>query len=321
MTPISVDISEVEFVGSGMRRAECVLATGDGCIYASHDGGGVIKLMPDGTKSMVGGAAPLPNFRPNGFALRDDGSVLIANIADPGGIWKAGEGRGMEPFLLEVDGVSLRAANFVLIDDRGRTWITISSRATPSDQAYSPHIREGFVVLLDEKGARIVADGIGFANECRVGNNGRYLYVSETFGRRILRFPITESGLGEREVFASFGKGTYPDGCTFDAEGGLWVASVVSNRLIRVGVDGGAETVLEDFDSDVVDEIEVAYLNGTLTGDLIRKAKGKVLSHISSIAFGGPDLRRIYLGSLGGDRIPTLVVPVAGAKPRHWNIG
>ena len=37
----------------------------------------------------------------------------------------------------------------------------------------------------DAKGAHIVADGIGFTNECRVDPTGKWLYVNETTAKRV----------------------------------------------------------------------------------------------------------------------------------------
>ncbi len=42
------------------------------------------------------------------------------------------------------------------------------------------------------------------------------------------------------------------------------------------------------------------------------------LKNISSIAFGGPDLRTVFLGCLGGDALATFRSPVAGLAPAHW---
>jgi hypothetical protein len=40
--------------------------------------------------------------------------------------------------------------------------------------------------------------------------------------------------------------------------------------------------------------------------------------NISSIAFGGLDLRTIFLGCLLGDRISTFKSEKAGLPPSHW---
>ena len=42
------------------------------------------------------------------------------------------------------------------------------------------------------------------------------------------------------------------------------------------------------------------------------------LKNISSLAFGGPDLRTAYLGCLLGDSLMSFRSPVAGQPPTHW---
>jgi sugar lactone lactonase YvrE len=60
--------------------------------------------------------------------------------------------------------------------------------------AWRPDVADGFVVMVDERGPRIVADGLHYTNECRPDASGQWLYVVETFGRRVIRFPITADG-------------------------------------------------------------------------------------------------------------------------------
>ena len=47
--------------------------------------------------------------------------------------------------------------------------------------------------------------------------------------------------------------------------------------------------------------------------------KSRRLRNISSLAFGGADLRTAYLGCLLGDSLATFRSPVAGTPPVHWN--
>lgn len=42
------------------------------------------------------------------------------------------------------------------------------------------------------------------------------------------------------------------------------------------------------------------------------------LRNITSVTFGGPELKTVYLGSLFGDGLFTFRSPVAGAIPAHW---
>jgi hypothetical protein len=73
----------------------------------------------------------------------------------------------------------------------------------------------------------------------------KFLYVVETFARRISRFPLLNAGLGRGEVFAELGPGHYPDGIAFDVEGALWVTSIFSNRVSRISPDREIQRVLE----------------------------------------------------------------------------
>ena len=63
------------------------------------------------------------------------------------------------------------------------------------------------------------------------------------------------------------------DGCAFDADGNLWVTLVLANRIVAISPDGRATVVIEDPD-------------------------GALLSGPTSIAWGGQDMRDVYIGSI-----------------------
>ena len=128
-------------------------------------------------------------LRPNGVALAADGSFLLANLGDAGGVWRLDQQGALTPWLLEVDGVAAASRKFRDRRQRGRTWITVSTRCRPRQLAWRADVADGFVVLVDEHGARIVADGLHYTNECRPDPSGEWLYVVETFGRRLDSIP------------------------------------------------------------------------------------------------------------------------------------
>ncbi len=145
------------------------------------------------------------------------------------------------------------------------------------------------------------------------------LYVNETYGRRTIRFPILEDGqLGARETVTEYGAGIFPDGLAFDEAGGVWMTSVVSNRLIRVAPDGSQTLVLEENDPEKLDQIEQVFQAGDLAREHLDTIETEIMKSISSIAFGGPDRRTVYLGNLLDNRLYTFRSPVAGAAPPHW---
>src|SRR3546814_16951586 len=86
--------------------------------------------------------------------------------------------------------------------------------------------------------ARIVADGLGYANEVKIDPSGAYLYANETMARRLSRWRLTSGRLGPRETVVEYQDGVFPDGFEFDAEGGVWCARVVRTRVVRVAPDG-----------------------------------------------------------------------------------
>jgi sugar lactone lactonase YvrE len=318
----ALSLDSVAFTGAGLRRPECVLATADGSLYTADWRGGVARTGPDGnvvlwTGTLAGGR-PL---RPNGIALRADGSFLLADLGDTlGGVFVLSRDGAVRPLVERVEGVDLPPSNFVFEDDRGRVWITVSTRRCPRADAYRADVADGFIVVVDERGARIVADGLAYTNEALISPDGAWLYVNETFGRALSRFALRADGsLGAREVVTRFGHGTYPDGLALDADGGLWITSIVSNRVIRVAPDGRQTLMLEDADPAHTDWTEAAYLAGAMGRPHLDKAAGRILRNISSLAFGGRDLRTAYLGCLLGDAIAHFRAPVAGHPPRHWH--
>lgn len=313
-----VQLDDVSFVGEELHRPESVLCTADGRVVVSDWRGGVTLLHPDGRRSTVlasGGGW----LRPNGIALEPDGSFLLAHLGDDaGGVFRLRPDGSWQDLAVEVDGTPLPPTNFVHLDAAGRTWITVSTRRRPRSAAYRADVADGFVVCVDRQGARIVADGLGYTNEAHVDPSGTYLYVNETFARRLSRFPLTDRGLGPRQTVVEFGAGVFPDGLAFDELGGVWITSIVSNRVIRVGTDGEMSLVLEDADIAHLDAVERSFADGGLDRDELNAVVSQRLHNISSLAFGGPDRRTVYLGCLGGDSLATFRSPVAGARPSHW---
>jgi hypothetical protein len=57
---------------------------------------------------------------------------------------------------------------------------------------------------------------------------------------------------------------------------------------------------------------------GTAEPSDLAMAAGPNLQLITSLAFGSPDLRTAYLGSLVMGTLPTFQSPVAGLPMRHW---
>jgi sugar lactone lactonase YvrE len=315
-----VPVAALETFGSGLSRPECVLATRSGDVFVPEWPGGITVVHPDGQTHTWRATSRALDLRPNGIALAPDGAFLIANLGDAGGVWRLDRAGALASVLTEVDGVPLPPANFVTVDEEGRTWISVSTRMNPRQQAWRSDVADGFVVAIDAAGPRIVADGLRYTNEVRPDPGGKWLYVIETFGRTVRRFPIRpHATLGAAETVFSIADGFFPDGFAFDEDGGLWVTSLVSNRLVRFH-DDRMETILEDVNPDFVGRVEQAFASRTMTAEHLGRIPGTVLQQLTSLAFGGPDRRTVYLGSLHGSCLYRFRATVAGAPLPHWNL-
>ena len=320
-----IDMTDVTYVGDGLNRPECVVATSAGVLYASDGRGGVSRVSGGGGPEtwLAAGSDRPDDFIVNGWSLEPEGSFLVANLGMDGGAWRLRRDGSLEPVLTEVEGRRLPSTNFVNRDERGRIWVSISTWQEPRDKAMHKGADDGSVILIDEAGARVVADGIGYTNENKVDPSGRWLYVHETWVRRLSRYPVIEAAgratsLGPRETVTEYGEGDFPDGFEFDAEGHVWATCVVSNRVLRVAPDGAISVVLDASDPALVSEAEAAWNEDRLSRDLLARANDSALGNAASLCFGGPDLRTAYIGSLGLDRIATFRSPVPGAVPPHW---
>lgn len=312
----TLSLDDLKFVHSGLARPESVLAEKDGTLWTDDSRGSLTRIDPDGTMTTVGSIGS----EPNGFALAADGSFYIPNIGD-GNIYKMDKNGNHELFMSEIDGKPLGAPNYVFIDSKDRMWISISSRSNPWFLAVNAPRPDGCIILVDENGARIVADGIYFPNEVRMNADETYLYAAETMKARMIRYPVAEDGsLGEMELFGpeNLGEGGYVDGFTFDADGNIWVTTIIRNGVGIITPDGDYHVVFEDVNEPAIAAAVEAMAAGTLSPELMFACVGPRIQFPVSVTFAGDDLKTVYLGSLAMPYLVTFRSPVAGLPMRHW---
>ena len=97
-----------------------------------------------------------------------------------------------------------------------------------------------------------------------------------------------------------------------DSRGGVTrIAPDGSQRLFGITDDGGRDEPIKP------NGIALRRDDSFLLTDLSDTGGVK---NLSSLAFGGPDLRTAYLGCLLGDSLATFRTPVAGLPPSHWRL-
>ena len=323
MRDFTLTFADVTAIGDDLHRPELVLTTACGDLYVSDERGGVARVGPDGSTELFHGkTADGQPLGANGFAMLADGSFLIAPLVG-GGVFRLQRNGQAAMFLQEVEGRPLQCPNFVLLDDIGRIWIcTLTQHDRKTLSSYSREKRDGFIVLVDKRGARIVADGVGYPNEVRVDPTGQYLYTVETMAARLLRYRILpDGGLGAPETIFALDELSLFDGFTLDSEGGAWITEPVANRLWYVSPDGKPRLLIEDSFPEQVARLAQLQKTTGVTRSVLYEEHGSRLRNIASIAFGGADLKTAFMGSLMGKQILSFRSPVAGMKPAHWDFG
>lgn len=326
-----VDRAAIRYAGQDLQRPECILAEPDGTLWTADARGGVMRIAPDGTQTLIAQRAPGADDRPkspeslilggtlpNGLAFDRDGNILIANFGTDAIELMTRDGKSRTLYD-RIDGQPLGKTNFVLVDSRGRIWFTVTTRMTPWTRSINEKTPDGYVGLIDERGIRIVADGFVGTNEIRFDAKEEWLYVVESNARRISRVRIADGGSEiEREVFGPSDLGGIPDGFAFDAYGNLWTTLIMSERLIAITPEGEVLTLFDDGNPQQLASFDRHFHAGTMTPEVMASCKGTVAPWMASVTFGGPDLRTVYLGSLMGNKLPYFRSPVAGLPLPHW---
>jgi gluconolactonase len=328
-----IDPALVRHVGEGLRRPECILAERDGTLWSADARGGVVRIEPNGNQTLIG-QTPDPHFDltnaatesllagtlPNGLAFAANGDIFISNFGTDRleRMTRSGETRIV---LDRIDGRPLGKVNFVLRDRRDRLWVTISTQINPWSDAINSTLADGSIILIDDQGPRVVADGFRFTNEIRFDAQEEWLYVAETTGKRITRLRVAADGsLTDREIYgpSNLGPGVI-DGIAFDAYGNLWATMIFADRLVAITPEGDLLLLLDDGDPAATALFEAAFASGQpVPFDVTLACGGSLCQWLASVTFGGEDLSTVYLGSLRGNTLPSFRSPVPGLPMVHW---
>jgi sugar lactone lactonase YvrE len=341
----TVDPTEIILTGTGLRRPECVLAQPSGDLWVADLGGGVVHIAPDGRQEAIrprDGGGPFapdehPNIdgnqgfsMPNGLCLDPDGDLVIANFGTNvvEHLTRDGHWSLIADTVVWPDG-SVRPigkANFPAIDARGKLWFSVTASAEAWRNRGRAVEDDGYIAVLDDwrpggaGRARVVATGLGGANELRFSADGTLLYVAETGADHMTRFRVgSVATLTGREIYGPERLHGAPDGFAFDTHGNLWTTLIGQDKLVAITPEGDVRTVWEDGDRGVkAGERSSPHDSGAGTA-LGAKPGDGLAPRMASITFGGPDLRTVYIGSLGGIALPTFRSPVPGSPLPHWS--
>ncbi len=308
--PIPLD--RLTTTAHGVARPEDVTVSADGRVFVSDAGATVSEIRSDGTLRRIGAAGG----EPNGIALTPDGAMVVADF-QAGVLQRLDLTTGaIEVLVGDLDGQPLGAVNYPIVDSNGAIWVSVSTRTDPVVTIATGEA-DGYLLRVDADGSvEVVAPEVAWPNCMTFDAGEAFLYACRSSRCDVARFEVLGGrGLGPAERYgpqlgdrhadefgpqevAAFGdparlaRWALTDGCAFDAEGNLWVTLLTANRVVAVTPELQVVTVVDD-------------------------PEGRVVRSPTSVAWGGPDLRTLYVGSLAADYVVTGPSPVAGRPPLY----
>lgn len=341
----SPDPADITLTGTGLRRPECVLAQPSGDLWVADLSGGVLHIAPDGSQEVIrprDSAGPFapdenPNIdgnqgfsMPNGLCFDAEGNFVIANFGTDAveHLCRDGHWSPVTDTVLWPDGSTrpIGKANFPALDAEGRLWFSVTASAEAWRHREQQLAADGYIAVIDDfvpgtpAVGRVVATDLAGTNEMRFSPDGQELYVAETGGDHMTRFQVGPSGtLADREVYGPDRLYGAPDGFAFDAHGNLWTTLIGRDKLVAITPEGDVLTIWEDGDHAVEEAARNSPQDSGASTTLGAKPGDGLAPRMASITFGGPDLRTVYVGSLGGTSLPTFRSPVPGAPLPHWS--
>ena len=297
-----------------LERPEGIACARDGRLFLSTASAAYVVLDVDGRLTPVG-----DDVHGNGIAIDRLGRVVIATFGllagKPGPLLRHDpRTKRFETLASTIDGRVLVGSNFPAIARDGTIYCTHSKWSGPRN--IGNRAAEGFVYRITPAGETVrEAGAIRGANGCCLDRGERHLYVAETASGRVKRMRRSRNGsLGPAEDFgpvlgdvfpdhdiadiramdaSARGRLGYPDGLAFDASGNLWVTLPFANAIVAITPE---QRVVE----------------------ITRDPAGETISMPTNLAWGGRDLRDLYVVSRGSKSVAHARTSIPGLALPHW---
>jgi xylono-1,5-lactonase len=259
---------EFRQVAAGYTFLEGPRTQGDAVWFTDLLAGGVYRLNANGsTDSFL-----LDKHHIGGICLNHDGRIILGG--NDAHYWLDPETGESGKVLADVNGARHPGSNDMLPDGKGGLYWGTTSHGGEYGDGREPELTK--LMHLDSAGkVRVVSEGLSFANGVGISPDGRTLYHNESL-RGCFAYDIAADGsLSNRRMFAPQED---CDGLAVDAEGGVWIACCFTSQVVRYLPDGTLDRSVPIPDRNV-----------------------------TSICFGGPDWRDVYVTTGGHDGIEVMM--------------
>ena len=286
----------------------------DGNLYVTTVDGFVLRIDSQHRVSEfahVGG-------RGLGIESAPDGSLLVANAVL--GLQRVGPDGAVTTLLDEVDGRRLVYPNDLALAGNGTVYLTESSTRFGPDPQRGTY-ETALLDLMEHGGrgrviefspatgrARVLIDGLNYANGIAVSEDQTFLLVAETGAYRILRYWLSGTRKGETEVVVDNLPG-FPDNINNGLNGRFWVGFVAprSQALDRLSGRPFLRKVVQRLPEGLRPKADPFSHVFAVNGD------GEVLMNLADPAARYPALTGVletpdtlYLTTLFGHALPYL---------------
>ncbi len=170
--------------------------------------------------------------KPSGLGWLPDGRLLVVSMNDRKLLRRDGAALVLHA---DLAGLARFHCNDMVVDAHGRAFV--GNFGFDLDAGEKPRPTE--LIRVDPDGRAVVAAReLRFPNGSVITPDGATLIVGESFGRCLTAFAIGADGeLSQRREWAKL-ENAVPDGICLDAENAVWVASPMSNEVLRVHEGG-----------------------------------------------------------------------------------
>ena len=246
---------------------------GEGRLYwGDIQGGKIFRYDPATGKTEMLFEGPVVG----GFTIQADGSLLL--FMEYGRVAALIDG-DLRNVIDSLPGEEGNRFNDVIADPEGRVFC--GTMALNSDDAVAGKAT-GQLYRLDTDGSITqLLGGIGISNGLGFTPDRKQMYYTDSVAHAIYLFDYDQAtgDITNQRVFATTPDALdegIPDGMTVDAEGHVWSARAGGGKVVRYNTDGAEESTVRFPTANI----------------------------ISSVIFGGPDMRDLYVTTIGGDQRP-----------------